>query len=283
MADEAMAHGLARGMMIAARGALARCEVVQYDQIEEGRYDGLFLMHDNVLEAMPGNVGHLPKWLWVHNPGLTSPLSLRSRAYREYQRVFHAGRAIADKCGLDHLPHAIESLDDFLPSADGDLYDVGFVGNAALHASLAPLFARLVRAGLRTEVRGSRWDELSVLSAGPVSMFEAGGVLARSKVCLDHVSDPHMNEGMTSTRIYQVLACDSALVSLQRPESVPEQMRPHVVFVANVDEAFRAVVKLAGDPVGRARLSKGARRSVLGETMLERAKVVWARILADAR
>lgn len=282
MADEAMAIGIAKGLMKSAEGALDRCDVLQYDQIDPGKYDGLFLMHHTVLQGLPASLSAIPKWLWVHNPGISHPLELRRAAVTAYQRVFHAGRKIADACGFDYLPHGLEDLDMFTPSNEGDLYDVGFVGNAVMHSDLVTTLLRLIQDGKTVEIRGARWKEAGVPSAGSIPMNQAGSILARSSVCLDHVSKYHRDEGMTSTRIYQVLACESALVTTQSPGNVPEELHKHMVFAADAEEAYRIVKKLLADPIARAKLRTGSRRTIVNHTMLQRARTIWARIVSDS-
>lgn len=282
MADEAMAIAFGRGLLEAGGGHIEQVDVVEPLMVDPDVHDGIFMFHHaRVRNAMKADAQAIPAWLWVHNPGHSTTLELRRAARSTYQRIFHAGIHRSKSAEMCYLPHGLEDINMFQPFSGEPTHDVAFVGNAVMHHGLAPFFIRIQANGRRINLRGLGWIESGIASEGPIAMRDAGGILAKSKVCFDHVSDAHKEEGMCSTRIFQCLACGVPVVSTQCPDVVPEELHKHIIFTDGLDSAMIQIERLLCDSVARARLRDGARSSIRGHAIADRARQAWSTIMAD--
>lgn len=278
MADEAMAQGVVRGIKVAGAETVGRVEVTTPKE-DNSWADLIISMHHLAsFHEVKKNYGKKPIWLWVHNPGWTSTIRLREEATSIYKKVFHAGIHLSKRAGFHYLPCGIEDPSLFKPSISPRKWPVSFVANMRLHKEIAPLLKRLQSTMRNVFIAGAEWGYVGVDAVGPIPFNQVGSILSQSKVCLDHVSDLHMVEGNSSTRIYQAIACGSPVVSLQKPDVIPEDLRPYVQFVNGQDEAYEAILRLQSNPVERAKL-RPDKISMRGHSCEDRGKEIWQHVI----
>lgn len=280
MADEMMAHAVADGLR-AASPMISTAQVVPFGTRPEGTNAWFFMHHFPHAEVVE-LVGSDPAWLWVHNAGNWSPIELMTAASRSYTGVFHAGRIMAPRLGFRLFEHALEDEKVFRPPPNQKHDEAGvvFVGNAAMHVDLAPALIRLSHAA-RCNVYGHAWNLLGVPNLGRLPMSETPRALASATVCIDHVSRLHEEEGMTSTRMHQALACGAAVVSTQDPNLFPEEMRKHAVFVKGTDALVDETLRLYRDTAARCALRHEASASVRRYTIRRRCRALWEMMRED--
>jgi hypothetical protein len=274
MADEAMAHGVARGIK-AAGGKMVESVEVTTPEKDNSWADIIISMHH--MASKHEAPSKKPMWLWVHNPGCSSTIRLREEATNTYQEIFHAGKYLAKRAGFHYLPCGIEDPALFKPSNHPRKWSVSFVANMRLHREAAPLLKRLQTTMRDVFVAGGEWGYAGISSVGPLPFNKVGQILGESKVCLDHISEAHMEEGNSSTRIYQAIACGSPVVSLQRPDMVPEALRPHVHFANGYDEAYNAILRLQSHSIERAKL-RPDKANMRGHSCEDRGKEIWQHV-----
>jgi hypothetical protein len=277
MADEAMAMGVARGIKKAGGRLVQKVEITTPND-DNSWADLIVSMHHLASwHEVRKTFGKKPIWLWVHNPGWSSTMRLREEAKTTYQQIFHAGLHLSKRAGFHYLPCGIEDPELFKPSNAPKKWSVSFIANMRLHKEVAPLLKRLQSTMRHVFIAGAEWGYVGVEAAGPIPFNDVGKVLAESKICLDHVSDDHIIEGNSSTRIYQAIACGSPVVSLQKPEAIPAVLRPYVHFANGQDEAYDAIMRIQGNPVERARL-RPDKISMKGHSCEDRGKEIWQHI-----
>jgi len=277
MADEAMALGVANGIRKAGQRLVQRVEVTTPNE-DNSWADLIVSMHHLASwHEAKKTLGKKPIWLWVHNPGWSSTMRLREEDGTTYQKIFHAGLHLSKRAGFHYLPCGIEDPELFKPSHTPKRWSVSFVANMRLHKEVAPLLKKLQTTIRDVFIGGSEWGYVGVDAVGPVPFNEVGKILAESRICLDHVSADHVIEGNSSTRIYQAIACGSPVVSLQKPEAIPADLRPYVHFAKGQDEAYDAIVRIQGNPIERAKL-RPDKISMRGHSCEDRGREIWQHI-----
>jgi hypothetical protein len=277
MADEAMAISVASGIKKAAGRLVQRVEITTPHE-DNSWADLIVSMHHLASwHEVRKNFGKKPIWLWVHNPGWSSTMRLREEAETTYQKIFHAGIHLSKRAGFQYLPCGIEDAELFKPSNVPKKWSVSFVANMRLHKDVAPLLKRLQATMRHVFIAGAEWGYAGVDAVGPIPFKDVGKILAESKICLDHVSEDHVLEGNSSTRIYQAIACGSPVVSLQKPEAVPAALRPYIQFVNGQDEAYDAIIRIHGSPIEHAKL-RPDRISMNGHSCEDRGREIWQHI-----
>lgn len=278
MADEAMAQGVARGIKAAGGKLVERVEVTTPER--DNSWANIIVSMHHLASWHEINKTHekKPVWLWVHNPGWSSTIRLREEATNVYQEIFHAGKYLSRRAGFHYLPCGIEDPGLFKPNNHPRKWSVSFIANMRLHREVIPLLKRLQTTMRDVFVAGAEWGYVGINSAGPLPFHQVGQILGESKVCLDHVSNAHMEEGNSSTRIYQAIACGSPIVSLQKPDMVPEDLRPYIHFANGQDEAYNAILRLQSNHIERARL-RPDRVSMRGHSCEDRGKEIWQHVI----
>ena len=112
-------------------------------------------------------------------------------------------------------------------------------------------------------------------------MRETPRVLTSASVCVDHVSQAHREEGMTSTRVYQALACGAATVSTQDPELFPEDVRHHVEFAKDEDDMVSKALRLHGDTAARCALRHGSQSAARRHSIARGCRHLWEMMRED--
>lgn len=282
MADEMMAESVASGLK-AASPLVESAKVVLFGERPQG-VNAWFFMHHFPIDEVANLVQEDPAWLWVHNPGVWSAVEIMSAASRVYNGVFHAGRLMAPRLGARLFVHTLEDELLFKPTSNQrrDENGIVFIGNAAMHVNLVHVLARLCHAG-KCNVYGHGWNNFGIPNLGRLPMREAPRILTSASVCIDSVSKMHNEEGMTSTRVHQALACGSAVVSNQNPDFFPEEMRKHVLFVKSDDELVDGALHLTRDAIARNALRYKASSCTRRHTLRFACRNLWSSMLDDLK
>ncbi len=282
MADEMMAESVASGLK-AASPLVESAKVVLFGE-RPPEVNAWFFMHHFPIDEVANLVQNDPAWLWVHNPGVWNAVELMSASSRVYSGIFHAGRIMAPRIGARLFVHTLEDESIFKPisSQKRDENGIVFIGNAAMHVNLVHVLARLCHAG-KCNVYGHGWNNFGIPNLGRLPMREAPRILTSASVCIDSVSKMHNEEGMTSTRVHQALACGSAVVSNQNPDFFPEEMRKHILFVDSDDALVDGALRLARDAMARNALRHKASLCVRRHTLRFACRSLWSSMHEDLK
>lgn len=272
---------LAKSLKIVAAGGLERVEVIPPDPKSTEEFDGLIFLDHNILDGIVGPSTNKPLWLWIAETSTVTTIRLREAATTTYQRIFHAGSWTSEQCAFDHLPCSIGDPKLFQPQHRiAPVCSVSIVQDMSSCIEIVPAILNMIQDSLRVNVIGEGWRAAGI-PARPATLETIQEAMIRSLVYLDHATDRQVQEGMVSPRLYQALACEIPVITNQKPEHVPTGMRRHIHFVERREDLYHATKRLLSDVVARARLKANSRKSVLKETSLERARVIWSRMVAD--
>lgn len=282
MGDELLAMAIQRGIRKHGRPFAGEVRLQEASQAIGGDVDLAFFMHHLPSSPAFASLGHRPAVLWYQNPGSVPEVLLAQAARDVYQVVLHAGMRGASRLHMPHMPFGIEDASLFKPAVrdPGVQSYAVFVGNACMHINSLNLIRHLATTlGPRFVIRGKDWQAANIPSGGPCPVREAALLMAGAAVTFDTVSDAHTQDGMTSTRIYQSLACGTPVVTLQAKDDIPQELWPHMVFANSHEQATEAIHRLLSDTVTRSRMASTARKDALQFAMDDILGQRWPTIL----
>lgn len=282
-------HGIVMGdelLAQALRSALCRlpeverASIIDQHQPPDPSTNCLWFMHDLPASGAWRELGERPAILWYQNPGSVPDIRLLRYLDAEmYQVILHSGYNSAARLGLPWMPFGLDDAQLFKPMPKAREPYAVFVANAAMHRNAVGLVRELGALGSRFVLRGLDWHQLGLPSGGPVPVEECARLMAEAAVVIDSVSEGHLEDGMTSTRVYQALACGTPVVTLQPPAVFPGALHRHMVFVGSPREAVTETRRLLADPAARSKLGDGAQRTARQHDMQRRLHETWPIIL----
>ena len=273
MADELMANAVANGFKDSS-DLISSVQVVSSEEEIEKDIHVVFMMHWLPESKAWKTIGDRPAWLWIQNASVINDLSILKVRAEKIQGLWHAGKKTSSRLNLNFWEFGVEDTEVFKPQEK--TARIVYVGNSVMHQNSIMLIGKFCNEFKeKFFLFGSGWDHFGLPNNGILPMSLAGYEIGKSYVALDTVSQEHINEGMCSTRIFQAMACETAVVTMQPKDNIPAWAIPYMTFAEDESDALRKAAKLLGDPIERSIKTNGSRKAALNYSIKNAAKIKW--------
>lgn len=230
-------------------------------------------------------IKNLPKWLWINGSGTYYKYPYYEQWRETYLSVMSSCKFISEESGSKFIPLGLDYetilKEPNIKENEREEYEGIFIGNAYVHYELFNIFSRIIQEGHSFSIYGNGWSKIGLVNKGIISPDQIGKECMKHKIGVDHISTISAKEGLSSTKIYQMLASGIPVVTNQPKEIIPEDIHQHIRFANGHRDMYDKIIQLFYDPILRSRLKHGCRKKMEKYTLKKAAIEIWKTMFLD--